>query len=90
MLGAVSQAEIMRTVTLYSRPLCGWCLEAKEYLRQHQIDFVEVDIGRDPAAAEEMVKLSGQRYVPTIVVDGQVLANFDVAQLEEFLKKIGT
>ena len=44
--------------------------------------------GRDPAADEEMQRLSGQRYVPTIVVDGHVLANFDSGQLEEFLTKL--
>ena len=72
-------------VKLYSRKLCGWCLDAKDYLKQHGIPFEEVDVGQDPAAYEEMRQLSGQHYVPTIVVDGQVLANFDVEQLEKFL-----
>ena len=35
-----------------------------------------------------MQKLSGQTYVPTIVVDGKVLADFDVAALEKFLKTV--
>jgi glutaredoxin len=35
-----------------------------------------------------MQRLSGQRYVPTIVVDGHVLANFDTGQLEAFLAKL--
>ena len=39
----------------------------------------------DPVAYAEMQKLSGQTYVPVIVVDGKVLADFDVAQLEKFL-----
>ena len=46
------------------------------------------DVGRDPAADKEMQRLSGQRYVPTIVIDGHVLANFDTGQLEEFLAKL--
>jgi glutaredoxin 3 len=75
-------------IKLYSRQLCGWCQEAKQYLKQHQISFEEIDVGRDPQTYEEMIRLSGQRYVPTIVVDGQVLADFDVAQLEAFLAKV--
>ena len=75
-------------VTLYSRPMCGWCLDAKDYLKHHGIAFDEVDVGKDAAATQEMQRLSGQHYVPTIVIDGQVLANFDVAQLEEFLRKL--
>ncbi len=75
-------------VTLYTRPWCGWCVEAKEFLQSHGIPFEEVDVSRDPAANEEMQRLSGQRYVPTIVVDGHVLANFDVGQLQEFLQSL--
>lgn len=78
----------MRDVTLYTRKWCGWCVDAKEYLQQHGIAFQEIDVGRDPAADKEMQRLSGQRYVPTIVIDGHVLANFDTGQLEEFLAKL--
>ena len=75
-------------VKLYSRKWCGWCVDAKEYLQKHRIAFEEVDVGKEPAADEEMQRLSGQRCVPTIVIDGKVLANFDVGQLEKFLAKL--
>ena len=78
----------MQQIKLYTRRWCGWCTDAKEYLKEHGLGFEEVDVGRDAAANEEMQRLSGQRYVPTIVVDGRVLANFDVRQLEEFLAKL--
>ena len=78
----------MRDIKLYSRQWCGWCLDAKEYLQKRDIAFVEIDVGADRAANEEMIRLSGQRYVPTIVVDGHVLANFDPGQLAEFLTKL--
>ncbi len=76
-------------IRLFSRALCGWCQDAKKFLHDHHLAFEEIDVGRDPAAHEEMVRLSGQRYVPTIEVDGHVLADFDTSQLEEFLKKLG-
>ena len=78
----------MKEVKLYTRALCGWCIEAKEYLRAHGIHFEEIDVGKDPVAHEEMQRVSGQHYVPTLVVDGRVLADFDVTQLEKFLAKI--
>jgi len=78
----------MKQIRLYTRAMCGWCIDAKEYLKQHGIAFEEIDVGRNPAAYEEMQQLSGQRYVPTIVVDGHLLANFDTGQLEEFLASI--
>ena len=78
----------MRQIRLYTRPLCGWCIDAKEFLSQRGIAFEEIDVGRDPAAYEEMKRLSGQPYVPTIVVDGHLLANFDTDQLEKFLASL--
>ena len=78
----------MPDVKLYSRKWCGWCVDAKDYLKAHNIPFAEIDVGLDSAADEEMQRLSGQRYVPTIVIDGHVLANFDTGQLEKFLAKI--
>jgi glutaredoxin-like YruB-family protein len=88
MLADDSQGKIMRDVKLYSRKWCGWCVEAKDYLKAHRIPFKEIDVGCDPAADQEMRRLSGQSYVPTIVVDGHVLANFDTRQLERFLAKL--
>lgn len=78
----------MREIKLYTRNLCGWCVDAKEYLKTHGIPFEEIDVGRNPAANDEMIRLSQQRYVPTIVIDGHVLANFDSGQLAEFLTKL--
>lgn len=75
-------------IKLYSKPLCGWCQEAKAYLKQRGLPFEDIDVGKDPTAYAEMQRLSGQTYVPTIVVDGKVLADFDVTQLEAFLAKL--
>jgi glutaredoxin 3 len=86
MFGQLSQGKSMN-IRLYSREICGWCIDAKKYLRDHNLAFEEVDVGKNPARYEEMKTLSGQTYVPTIVVDGQVLADFDVAQLEKFLSQ---
>ena len=77
----------MTSIKLYSNQLCGWCQDAKAYLTKHNIPFEAIDVGTDADAYAEMQRLSGQTYVPTIVVDGKVLADFDVAQLEKFLAK---
>lgn len=78
-----------QTITLYSRPLCGWCQEAKAWLEARQWPFTVRDTGRDPSARERAIALSGQTLVPVIEVDGLVLGDFDVDQLETFLRKHG-
>ncbi len=47
--------------------------------------YTEHDVSRDRAAAEEMVRLTGQMGVPVITVDGQVVIGFDRARLQSLL-----
>jgi glutaredoxin 3 len=72
-------------LTLYSRPMCSWCIDAKDFLQSRGYKFTEIDVGRNRAAYEEMKEISDQSYVPTLVAGEEVLANFDVEQLEKFL-----
>ena len=70
---------------LYSREWCSWCMDAKEFLSARGYKFVEIDVGEDRDAYEEMKRLSEQTYVPTFVAGDNVLANFDTNQLARFL-----
>lgn len=51
------------------------------------VRYDEVDVSRDPVAASEMVRKSGQRGVPVIAVDDQVVVGFDPQRLEMLLNK---
>ena len=42
----------------------------------------------DSAARKEMLRLSGQTLAPVIEVDGDVLADFDTEELEEFWNRL--
>jgi len=48
-------------VTLFSTPSCSWCKRAKRHLREKRVRFKEVDIERDPRAAQDLVKKTGRR-----------------------------
>ena len=72
---------------LYVKSWCPWCITARHYLNKRGYRYEEVDVNRDAAAYEEMIQLSGQRYTPTLVADGRVLADFGTDDLEFFLKE---
>jgi len=55
-------------------------------LEQRGYEFTEIDVGQDREAYQEMIQLSDQTYVPTLVAGDEVLANFDSDQLEKFLR----
>ena len=59
----------MKTVEIYTSPLCGFCHAAKRLLSQKGVDFAEVDVWANPDRKPEMVKrANGGRTVPQIFV----------------------
>jgi len=78
-----------RQIVLYSRPMCGWCQEAKAWLDKRGWTYTTLDTGTDAAARQRAIDLSGQALVPVIEVDGLVLGDFDTGQLDSFLRQHG-
>jgi glutaredoxin len=70
---------------LYVKTGCPWCEEARDFLVGHGISHRERNVTDDRAAFDEMVRLSGQSRAPTLNWHGDVLADFDVEKLTEFL-----
>ncbi len=59
----------MKTVEIYTSPLCGFCHAAKRLLSQKGVSFAEIDIGRDPARRQEMMqRAKGRHTVPQIFI----------------------
>jgi len=71
---------------LYVKGWCPWCIDAKRYLDSRGYTYEELDVEEDDAAFEEMLRLSGQVYTPTLVAGGKLLADFGTPELEIFLK----
>jgi len=72
---------------LYVKPGCPWCIDAVDWLRDAGYEFEEINVFADRDNYREMIAVSGQSLAPTLEVEGKVLPDFDVMQLEEFLKR---
>ncbi len=72
-------------VTVYSTPTCPYCKLTKEFLKEKNVAYSDIDVSADPAAANEMVKKSGQMGVPVIDIDGQIIVGWNKNALEEAL-----
>lgn len=58
----------MPQVTIYSTPVCPYCVKAKNLLKKKGVDYTEVDVS-DPEEREQMiVKAGGKRTVPQIFI----------------------
>ena len=72
-------------VIVFSTPTCSFCTAAKHYFRQQGIKFRDVDVSRDPAAARDMVRRSGQQGVPVIDIGGKIVVGFDRNKINQLL-----
>lgn len=75
----------MSKVWVFSTPACPYCYTLKEFLKEHQIEFEDIDVSKDALAREEMIKKSGQMGVPVIGIDDEFIAGFDRAKIVELL-----
>jgi glutaredoxin 3 len=72
-------------VVVFSTPTCVWCSKAKTYLRSRGVAFRDVDVSRDPAAARDLVRRTGQMGVPVIEIDGRPIVGFDQRRIDSAL-----
>ncbi len=62
---------------MYTTTWCGYCVRLKKALKVEGIPWTEVDIERDPAAADFVMSVNGgNQTVPTVKFpDGSALTN---------------
>lgn len=58
-------------LTVYSKTVCPYCVNAKNYLKSKNIPFNEINIEQD-AEAKKFVLEQGHRSVPQIYCNGQL------------------
>lgn len=74
----------MEKVIIYSSDSCGYCVAAKQYLNENNIEYTEKNIGNDMEARNELIKM-GHMGVPVLLVDGEEVVGFDKPKLDELL-----
>jgi len=73
-------------VVVYSTPTCPYCHMAKDFLRQNNVKFEDVDVSKDRERVKEMIEKSGQMGVPVISVGKKIIIGFDKDELKKALK----
>ena len=72
-------------VTVYSAVWCPWCNKTKEWMNAHKVKFTNIDVDKDPKAAEELIKKSGQTGIPVTDIDGEIIVGYDVPRFQKLL-----
>lgn len=74
-------------VKVYSTSTCPWCIKAKGYLKEKNIEFEDVDVSSNEEAAKEMQEKSGQMGVPVLDINGEIIVGFNKEAIEKALAK---
>lgn len=91
----MSSAGYVDGIEVLWRPGCGFCANLRRGLRRRAIATTEIDIWKDPSAAERVrAATGGDETVPTVFVGNLALVNPSVRDVvaaieEEFPERVG-
>jgi len=74
-----------KNVKIYSTPTCPWCIKAKQFLKENNVIFEDIDVSSNQAATEEMIKKSGQMGVPVLDIEGEIIIGLDREKIKTAL-----
>ena len=70
-------------------PTCSNCYSVKEYLKQNNIKFEDLDISADDKLAIEMKNKTGQFNVPVIIIEKnnkeEIIIDFDKKKIDKII-----
>lgn len=73
-------------LVLYCTPWCSDCRVARNWLKDNNIPYVEVDISKDREAARRVKGwANGNETTPTFDYNGTVIVNWDLRRLRQVL-----
>ena len=75
----------MARVVLFSTTTCSWCRRAKKYFKEKRVPFKKINVERDPAAARDVQRKTGQTGVPVIKIGGRWIVGFDKEKIDASL-----
>ena len=68
---------------LFVKEGCPWCIDALAYFQSKSMDLEIIDVRKNPSRINELLEISGQSKTPTLQNGEFVVADFDIAELED-------
>ena len=76
----------MKTITMYTGPMCNFCDAAKRLFSRNNLEYQEIDISSKDGLRDEMIeKANGKRTIPQIFFDDHHVGGY--VELRELEKK---
>ncbi|MBU0684129.1 MAG: glutaredoxin domain-containing protein [Candidatus Omnitrophota bacterium] len=75
----------MKNVKVYGTLACPFCVKVKQFLKDQNVAFEDIDVAQDEARLQEIVEKTGQMGVPVIEIDGEIIIGFDRGKIVQAL-----
>ena len=73
-----------KKVVVFTSNTCGYCHQAKDYLKEKNVEFEERNVSTDTAARKELIS-KGIMGVPVIYIDETMVQGFDKKKIDQLL-----
>ena len=70
----------MAEVIVYTTEPCPYCSRAKGLLAAREVEYKEINLGRDPDGRAELAAKTGLMTFPQIVIDGETVGGWTELQ----------
>lgn len=74
-----------KKVIVYSTPTCPHCIHLKQFLKEHKIEYEDINVAENQEKAKEMQEKSEQMGVPVVEIDGKIVVGFDKEKIKKLL-----
>jgi hypothetical protein len=71
------------------KPSCGWSNGVRAVFAKYELEYEDKDIINVPENFFEMVTETGQRFQPSMRIDGRILADVSGEEVEAYLVESG-
>ncbi|MBL7073184.1 MAG: NrdH-redoxin [Candidatus Omnitrophica bacterium] len=76
----------MKNVKVYSTSTCAFCVKVKQFLKDNNVKFEDIDVSQNEERVREMVEKTGQMGVPVIDIEGEIIMGFDKERIRKALE----
>jgi glutaredoxin 3 len=66
----------MKEITVYTTVPCGFCNQVKALLHARGLDYVEINLSKDPAGRSELARRTGMMTFPQVLVGDRLIGGF--------------
>lgn len=81
-------------VVIYTKPTCPYCIKAKDFFKDNEIKYDEIDVSNNDTLRQKLIEQTGSKTVPLIFINDQyiggctdMLAMAEEGRLKRFFEK---